>query len=266
MNKDTDFTLTMERDEEGFLSHITVKAHGSAEILHFPSTDIKRCQRGAGDPELKGELRHNGELLKNCYLAVQALRGLGLRVDDSDIVAKSRSAPFYYGEPAARRPAVSITGQMVDAATKALGHEPGNAVMSAAIAAAKDSTKAVLTTAVAIYDWVQLEINGTPTTSRQSVQEKPKFSEFKVFSVSANHNSFGLRGVILMNREGEGWEIGMNDLNIETHGIRRGEVIKVRVDDSGPDWISLGAEIPHKLPKAPKGVIHIVWSKPVEEW
>lgn len=80
---------------------------------------------------------------------------------------------------------------------------------------------------------------------------------FKVAAVSSNRNSFGLRGMVLIDAHGEAWEVAANDLNLKA----KGETISVPADaDKEPEFYRLGFEIPNKLPKAPPQVVAKVWS------
>lgn len=73
---------------------------------------------------------------------------------------------------------------------------------------------------------------------------------FKVVSVSKNVNSFGLRGHVLVARNGEAWEVGANHLNSK----KIGEVVSLH--GSFSDF-----EIPRRLPTAPKNVVDEVWKQ-----
>lgn len=83
--------------------------------------------------------------------------------------------------------------------------------------------------------------------------------KLKVVSVSSNHNSFGLRGMILISDNGQGWEAAANDLNVKA----KGDVVNVRTLDNGePDFSGLGFEIPHRLnPDPPAKLMKEVWGK-----
>ena len=82
---------------------------------------------------------------------------------------------------------------------------------------------------------------------------------FKVVSVSKNSNSFGLKGVILMARDGEAWEVGASHINIPV----KGERIQVALDLDNPSISPLfaekGFEIPRRLPGPPEQVVREVW-------
>jgi hypothetical protein len=86
--------------------------------------------------------------------------------------------------------------------------------------------------------------------------------EFKVVAVSGNRNSFGLRGVVLVARDGQSYEVGSNDLHLP----KEGDVLAVPTrPGTGLDWGSLGFEIPMKLdPPAPPEVVRQVWSHTLE--
>ena len=80
--------------------------------------------------------------------------------------------------------------------------------------------------------------------------------EFKVASVSDNANSFGLRGHVLVAEDGEAWEVGITGQFAKKHG----ETVRLNLDHDGtPDWAWFGAEIPRKLPDAPRNVVNEVW-------
>lgn len=82
---------------------------------------------------------------------------------------------------------------------------------------------------------------------------------FKVASVSSNHNSFGLRGMILVAQDGEAWEVAANDINVG----KKGDVVSVpynTIFPNEPDFSGRGYEIPHRLqPDAPAGVVKEIW-------
>ncbi len=86
---------------------------------------------------------------------------------------------------------------------------------------------------------------------------------FKVVTVSTKANSFGLHGHVLMNEQGEAWQVGRNrgpqnsDVPFNT-----GDVVQVPVDENDndrPQWHLLSCEIPSQLAKAPPEVIKEVW-------
>lgn len=82
--------------------------------------------------------------------------------------------------------------------------------------------------------------------------------QFKVAAVSANTNSFGLTGLVLVAADGEAWQVGANSINRKD----KGTVLTVPVTDAGsPQWHGFGFEIPHRLtPDAPPAVVSEVWN------
>ena len=79
--------------------------------------------------------------------------------------------------------------------------------------------------------------------------------EFKVASVSLYYNNFGLRGMILIARDGESWEVAANDINVKQPRT----VLKVPYLHR-PTWAGLGFEIPNRLrPDAPPEIVKEVW-------
>jgi hypothetical protein len=85
---------------------------------------------------------------------------------------------------------------------------------------------------------------------------------FKVAARSANRNSFGLRGSLLIASDGEAWEVGFSYNN--EPGVL-GDTIDVPVVDDGETtsvtWARVGGEIPRRLPPAPASVIRELWGK-----
>ena len=92
--------------------------------------------------------------------------------------------------------------------------------------------------------------------SRRNPVKKAK--HFIVVTVSKNTNSFGLRGMILMARDGEAWQVGANHLHVK----KAGDLVRVPAS-AGPvreaSWVALGYEIPHRLKRAPQHVAAEVW-------
>lgn len=79
---------------------------------------------------------------------------------------------------------------------------------------------------------------------------------FKVASVSDNANGFGLRGHVLVAEDGEAWEVGITG----QFARKQGETVRLNLDREGqPDWAFFGAEIPRKLPNAPRNVVNEIW-------
>ena len=84
----------------------------------------------------------------------------------------------------------------------------------------------------------------------------PNRKVFKVATLSSNRNSFGLRGMILIARDGEAWEVATNDLNAKP----KGTLFVVATDNENRDWSKYGFEIPRRLkPDAPAGVVKEIW-------
>ena len=80
--------------------------------------------------------------------------------------------------------------------------------------------------------------------------------QFKVASVSSNLNSFGLRGHVLVAEDGEAWQVGIT----AQFAKKQGEEVKVHYGDGGQlDWAWFGAEIPERLPDAPRNVVNEIW-------
>ena len=84
--------------------------------------------------------------------------------------------------------------------------------------------------------------------------------EFKVAAVSSNRNSFGLRGHVLVARDGEAWQVAVNNLNEREKGqIVRFAVVggHVKVEPTAVFFF----EIPERLKDAPPAVVREVWGK-----
>ena len=80
--------------------------------------------------------------------------------------------------------------------------------------------------------------------------------KFKVASVSDNANSFGLRGHVLIAEDGEAWEVGITGQFAQ----KKGDVVRINLDRNDElDWAFFGAELPRKLPNAPRNVVNEVW-------
>lgn len=101
----------------------------------------------------------------------------------------------------------------------------------------------------------------------ESMENKPKKTvkraktrTFVVAAKSSNYNSFGLRGMILVARTGEAWQVAANTLN----ECEVGERLQAPLGpvDRHPIWAGFGFEIPQMLPPAPPKVVKEVWAVP----
>ncbi len=83
------------------------------------------------------------------------------------------------------------------------------------------------------------------------------WKDFKVVSVSENHNSFGLYGVVLLAKDGTAYEVAMGSL----YKPAKGDTLACRVINDRLDTI-LGKsyELPRRLDDAPKEVIDLIWN------
>ena len=81
--------------------------------------------------------------------------------------------------------------------------------------------------------------------------------ELRVVAVSTNHNSFGLRAVVFVARDGQAFEVAADDLHLP----RVGDVLAVPTRPGlGLDWGGLGFELPRRLePDPPPEVVREVW-------
>lgn len=87
--------------------------------------------------------------------------------------------------------------------------------------------------------------------------------EFKVVSVSENTNAFGLRGYVLVARDGTAFEVGRSDCP----GPRwvKGQTVMAFRNDAGLDWALLGIEIPHEMSRCPASVLSEVWGNETQK-
>lgn len=79
--------------------------------------------------------------------------------------------------------------------------------------------------------------------------------------MSENYNSFGLRGHVMMARDGEAWKAAASDF----HRKKQGKVLTVFCMDDCPQWYQLGFEIPERLENAPPNVVAEVWEDDDDE-
>lgn len=89
-------------------------------------------------------------------------------------------------------------------------------------------------------------------------------SQFKVISVSSNTNSFGLRGVIITDRSGLAFEVGMNYLSIGEgdNELKTGKTLNVEltVNNNLSSIPGRSYEIPRKLPIVPDKVLKVLFN------
>jgi hypothetical protein len=86
--------------------------------------------------------------------------------------------------------------------------------------------------------------------------------DWKIFAISGNRNSFGLRGFMLMQKNGVVYEVGANHLNNK----QVGDIVTTSVawipdamGDCYPEYDFWGYEIPERMPDAPQVCIDEVW-------
>jgi len=105
-------------------------------------------------------------------------------------------------------------------------------------------------------------VSGEITVATVNVDAKGnRGMAFKVASVSSNRNGFGLKGVILVDREGRAFQVGASEPNIP----KVGDVVVIPFLDQkhcrGLNFSALYYEIPEELPTAPEGVVQEVWQE-----
>lgn len=99
---------------------------------------------------------------------------------------------------------------------------------------------------------------------------------FRLLTKSTKTNSFGLRGCILVAKDGEAWEVAVaDDYRSPVYGhdylvrtptpayfnLPPGERDYASQDDMTVDtWSCLGWELPHRLNKAPQKVVDKAWA------
>jgi hypothetical protein len=80
-------------------------------------------------------------------------------------------------------------------------------------------------------------------------------AKLKVVAVSTNRNSFGLRRMVMIGDNGQGWGASANDLNLH----KEGEVIEVSADDIGMELAKLNFELPTQLIDPPASLVQKIW-------
>jgi len=85
--------------------------------------------------------------------------------------------------------------------------------------------------------------------------------QLKVIAVSSNHNSFGLRNMIFISNNGQGWQAAANDLNLK----KKDTVLTVPEGQDIPTFLTLQSfEIPQQLESPSAAVMEQVWGKPAD--
>lgn len=95
---------------------------------------------------------------------------------------------------------------------------------------------------------------------KKKMAKRAKTRTFVVAAKSGNYNSFGLRGMILVARTGEAWQVAANTLNEREIGERL--QAPLNPVNRHPMWVGFGFEIPEMLPPAPPKVVKEVWALP----
>lgn len=87
------------------------------------------------------------------------------------------------------------------------------------------------------------------------VRQPEAFKSFRVVSASTNTNPFGLRGYVLVARDGEAWQVGRSDSANDCVAPRfeKGKDVTFRMGSDGPEFPS--CEIPEKLPDCPPAAL-----------
>mgnify|MGYP007013281602 CR=1 FL=1 len=98
---------------------------------------------------------------------------------------------------------------------------------------------------------------GTKPTEPEVVKSPPV--RLKVVTVSVNHNSFGLKNMIMISDHGQGWQAAANDLNLR----KEGTILEVPEDmDISTFLTRQGFEIPQRFAKDPnKKLMAEVWGE-----
>lgn len=95
--------------------------------------------------------------------------------------------------------------------------------------------------------------------NQAQVRTENPTQSFRVVAVSDNTNAFGLYGVVLVARDGEAWQVGLNHLRVQS--FSRGSDVTIRVNGPERLWHEIGAEIPERIEDAPKEVLEEVYGE-----
>jgi hypothetical protein len=75
----------------------------------------------------------------------------------------------------------------------------------------------------------------------------------RIVAISDNTNGFGLRGVVLVDRDTlRGWEVGANAQWLEGKQVGETELIPCHIDTGQPLWHEVGVEIPNYIGTMPE--------------
>ena len=77
--------------------------------------------------------------------------------------------------------------------------------------------------------------------------------ELRLYDVSLNTNAFGLRGAVLVARDGTTWHVASGDVSLP----QRCRIYTVHDEN----FAALGWEIPYRLPDAPEPIVREIWGE-----
>jgi len=75
----------------------------------------------------------------------------------------------------------------------------------------------------------------------------------RIVAISDNTNSFGLHGVVLVDRQTlQGYEVGANALWVKGREVGEDELVPCDINTGEPRWDIVGVEIPRELDIMPE--------------
>ena len=90
---------------------------------------------------------------------------------------------------------------------------------------------------------------------------KPRRKTFVCAAKSSNFNNFGLRGIVLISKDGEAWQCGANSMNEPEVGERL--AVPLNEVNGNPMFHGFGYEIPERLPTpAPPQMVAAAFGAP----